>query len=253
MLDRGSWSRDPSCRSAGSAQSRIRRAPAAPPAPASRTGRSVRRSDRFGSAAANCGALAGTPSARGRGSMTASGFDASSLDGLGLRRHRPAAAAPVISCPTTRIDFGACRPALPAWRRITAPDADPSAGRRHWRRSQTPLPLPPGSQCHPCATQRQTTARRRRPGRRRLRPLFSERPYALFRTAISFCLRASSNGVGALPRFFAGLVASQSSGSAIEIEVPLPSSLCTCMSPPCSATRPFTIDRPRPVPSWRRS
>ena len=42
------------------------------------------------------------------------------------------------------------------------------------------------------------------------------------------------------------------SGSETVTVVPSPTG-CTFISPPCSATRPFTIDRPRPVPSWRRS
>ncbi len=33
--------------------------------------------------------------------------------------------------------------------------------------------------------------------------------------------------------------------------VPSSIRLCTCISPPCMPTRPFTMDRPRPVPSWR--
>ena len=49
------------------------------------------------------------------------------------------------------------------------------------------------------------------------------------------------------------MAARRPAASATVTVVPSPSLLCTLISPSCKPTRPFTIDRPRPVPSCRRS
>ena len=248
-----SWSPDRPCRLAGSVRSRIRQAPVAPPARALWTAQSVRRSDRFVLRRLIAAAAPRAASARARGNAMASGLGALDLGGFGFRhRDRKRWAGHFLADDTDRLRCG-CRRCRPL-QRTSALDADPFAGRQHWRRSRAAAAAaikyrdavlaPRKGERHTVLACRPTVA---------ATDLFCE-PLRTFSDRDFILLACQFKWGRRLPRFFASFFClAVKRQRDRDRRCPCRGRSATCMSPPCSATRPFTIESPRPVPSWRRS